>query len=499
MVTGINPPVNALSVGGLRRRPLTLTWVGVAALAVAVGASGWIAVGAAGSGYLLQLPGHADPPWVAGPLRLLGGSLPRGQLSVALAVLAVSYVVALRCAPALSPRVVLGAIVGASVIFALAPTLVSSDVFGYIAYAREAAAHGLNPYVAPPIALGHDAILPFVYWRHQPSPYGPLFTILGLPLGLTSPAVALWSLKAVTAAASIALTGLVGVLARRRGVDPARAMVLVGLNPVLIVYAVSGAHNDVLGALAVTVALTLVARGRAAAGGAAAIAAVGIKVTFGLALPFVLIAARRRDAAARGAALAAAALTVPTLLLFGGHVIDQVRRIASQPLFDVAFSGPDRLAAALGMSIDGTIRLVCTAAGAAVALAMIGRAWRGGDPVAAMGWAFLALIASIASLAPWYLVWLLPLAAVGRSRALRVATLVATAYLLAVHLPALGGQPWLTPPSSAARGDHLYDPRAGIGDVHAAGATVDGHRIRLASGRIGGDETGRASIDRQLG
>ena len=77
---------------------------------------------------------------------------------------------------------------------------------------------------------------------------------------------------------------------------------------------------------------------------------------------------------------------------------------------------------------------------------MLARAWRGADPIAAAGWAFAALLASIASLAPWYLVWLLPFAALGRSRALWVTALLATAYLLAVHLPALGGQPWLSTP-----------------------------------------------------
>ena len=76
---------------------------------------------------------------------------------------------------------------------------------------------------------------------------------------------------------------------------------------------------------------------------------------------------------------------------------------------------------------------------------MLVRAWRGRDWITAAGWSLLALIASIASLAPWYLVWALPLAAVSRSRALRAATLVATTYLIAVHLPALGGQPWLMP------------------------------------------------------
>jgi hypothetical protein len=58
----------------------------------------------------------------------------------------------------------------------------------------------------------------------------------------------------------------------------------------------------------------------------------------------------------------------------------------------------------------------------------------------------LGLLVSIASLAPWYLVWLLPLAAVGRSRGLRVAAVLATGYMVAVHLPLLGHGLWLSAP-----------------------------------------------------
>ena len=324
--------------------------------------------------YLLQLPTAANPHWIDGPLRVVGGSLGANGLSAALAVLVGSYLVALACAGAIPLRVALGAVVLANLAFTLGPTLVSTDVFGYIAYAREAAAHGLNPYLSAPASIPHDPILQFVYWKGQPSPYGPLFTILSLPLGLTSPALALWSYKALAGAASIALALLAAAIAQDRGLNPARAAVFVGINPVLLFYAVSGAHNDLLAALLVTLAVLLVLRGREAAGGAAAVAALAIKVTLGLALPFLLIGARRRRTAATGMALGFAAVGIPSLLLFGPHLLDQVHRIASEHLFDTAFSGPDRLASAFGMRINTGIRLACTAAAAIVALAMIARA-----------------------------------------------------------------------------------------------------------------------------
>jgi len=106
------------------------------------------------------------------------------------------------------------------------------------------------------------------------------------------------------------------------------------------------------------------------------------------------------------------------------------------------------------------VRAACTGAAGVAALIAAVWAWRGGDWITGAGWAFVALIAAIASLAPWYLVWLLPLAALARGRALPAAALLATAYMVAVHLPVLGGVPWLSPPitpvpqwreSSAAR------------------------------------------------
>ena len=420
---------------------------GAVALSTVVFASVCIAAGTAGSRRWLELPTATGPGWLQGPLRGLVPPLSVPGFGVALSVMVVGYLLALACARAIPLRLAVTAIVLATVVFTLGPSLVSTDVFGYIAYAREAAAHGLNPYVSSPSSLPHDAILPFVFWKHEPSPYGPLFTFLSLPLGLVAPAVALWTYKALAGAAAIALALVVARAAQRRGLDPTRAAILVGLNPALLVYAVSGAHNDLLATFLAAAAIALWLTGRDSAAGAAAVAAGAIKATLGLALPFVLVAARRRGPCTRGVLLALAAIGIPAMLVFGGHVFDQLHRIAGQARFDIMFSGPDRLASALGSPIDALVRAVAAGAAAIVAVGMLARALRGADPIAAAGWAFMVLLASIASLAPWYVVWLLPFAALGRSRTLRAATVLATIYVLAVHVPALGGVPWL----SAAR------------------------------------------------
>ena len=438
-------------VGGAGQRislpAFAVAGLGAAALLAIVCGSLWIAIGAAAGNYLLELPTSANPSWIDGPLKGLAGSgqsLQPHTLSAALIVLVVGYLIALACAERISLRLALAAVILANLAFTLGPTIVSTDVFGYIAYAREVALHGLDPYLSAPISIAHDPILQFVYWKHQPSPYGPLFTFLSAPLGLVSGAVAFWSFKLAAGLASIAIAFLIVAIARGRALNPTRAAIFVGLNPALLFYAVSGAHNDLLAVLLVVCGIALTLRGRQGSGAGAVVAAAAIKVTVGLALPFVLIAARRRGRSLRGALLVGIVIGVPTLLLFGSHFFDQLHRIATDPLFDTAFSGPNRLAAALGTLITTPLRTLCTAAAAIVALLMIARAWRGGDAITAAGWAFLALIASIASFAPWYLVWVLPLAALGHSRPLRFAAVLATVYVMAVHLPAFGGVPWLS-------------------------------------------------------
>ncbi len=451
---------------------------GLVALAAIVAGSFFLAIGAAGGNYLLELPTSVRPGWISGLLGNIAGDgnwLQPPQLSASLIVLVLGYLVALACAGSISTRVALGAVLGANLAFTLGPTIVSTDVFGYIAYARELALHGLDPYVSPPLALGHDAILRFVYWKHQPSPYGPLFTFTSVPLGFASGAVALWAYKLAAGAASVAVAFIVASVARERGIDPARAAIFVGLNPVVLFYAVSGAHNDLLAICLVVIGLALVLRGMDGAGAGAAVAGAAIKLTVGLAVPFLVIAAGRRGRAVRGAAIVTVLLGLPTLVLFGSHFFDQVHRIATDPLFDTLFSGPDRLAAALGTHITPAIRTVSTAAAGLVALGALAAAWRGADAVTAAGWAFLALIAAIASFAPWYLVWLLPFAALGRSRSLRLATLLVTIYVMAGHIPAFGGVPWLSqaPGSTAAT-----RTVAAVGrDDTSAGKGIDSSRL----------------------
>ncbi len=57
--------------------------------------------------------------------------------------------------------------------------------------------------------------------------------------------------------------------------------------------------------------------------------------------------------------------------------------------------------------------------------------------IASAGWAALAVLVTAAFLMPWYILLVLPLAALGDSARLRYATLALTAYLVVTHAAGL--------------------------------------------------------------
>ena len=96
----------------------------------------------------------------------------------------------------------------------LAPPLLSKDIFSYLEYARLGVVHHVNPYGHVVKAFRGDDVYRFLGWRSVPSAYGPLFTVATYPLANLSAGVGLWTIKLVTAGASLGCVALVG---RQRG------------------------------------------------------------------------------------------------------------------------------------------------------------------------------------------------------------------------------------------------------------------------------------------
>lgn len=374
------------------------------------------------------------PESLAGPLDGAGLKLGIVALIAAFVTMFISYAVTARVAETLRARTVLIAILALHAIVLLAPPLFSSDVFSYDAYSRMGVLYGANPYLhgpsAIPLAGLHSLIGP--QWLATPSAYGPLFTALSYLLVPFDIATNVTVYKLVAAASSLVLILLVWRAASLRGLSPVRAAALVGLNPVIVLYGVGGGHNDLMMLAILAAGLYVLLQQRERRGGALIVAATAVKLTAGLLLPFAL-AGRRREARARtrlavGAAFGAVAVAVLAFAMFGTaplHLPAILMGIQSQggPQSIVGF-----LAAAVGVEpVPRALSIALTLTFLVAVAWLLRRVWRGEmDWIAGAGWATVALLLTTSFLVPWYVAWLLPLAALSSDRRLRVAAIFLT-------------------------------------------------------------------------
>jgi alpha-1,6-mannosyltransferase len=381
------------------------------------------------------------PGWLRGPLSdLIDVFFFPADFGFAIVVMTACYLVALACAEAVRPRWVIVTVVALHVIFFLGPPLVSSDVFGYLDWARMAVLHGLNPYSTDSGAVVSDPVYPFVRWPILPSPYGPLFTLASytvVPLGLPG---SLWALKLIVTGSSLGCVALIWRTARALRRSPRAGVALYGLNPAVLVYAVGGFHNDVIMILAVLGAVYLAAAGRERLGAATAIVAVAIKSTAGLVLPFLILGSRDRRASLLAAVGAAAAVMAVAVVAFGGQALDFLNVLGTQQRLNSGTSVPAQLGAWLGWTGSPTpVRLVASALGIAALLWLVAQAWRGADWIDCAGWATVAVMVTSSWFLAWYIVWLVPLASLARSLALRAAAVGMSLFVILVRVvPVLG-------------------------------------------------------------
>ena len=231
-----------------------------------------------------------------------------------------SYGVALAALRTLSMRMIVLTIVAANVILMLGPPFQLTDMGNYLGYARLGGLHGLNPYTHVIGQEMHDPIYHFATWNNLHSPYGELFTALSYPLAFLPIPVAYWIVKVVTVLLSLTLIGIVCWCAKRLGRDPRYAAVLVGLNPIYLIYAVGGFHNDFFMLVPLTASIAFLLARRDKSAGAMLVVAVAVKFSAVLLLPFLLVAARparRRLQVIYGCVLAGIPLLVMSLILFG--------------------------------------------------------------------------------------------------------------------------------------------------------------------------------------
>jgi hypothetical protein len=406
-----------------------------------------------GSNIVLATSG-GSPDWLLGPLQPLGAGFAGGGLSGPLFYAGLWVALALYCgvlvgAAQIRPRTVGAAIVGAHILFALAPPLLSQDVFSYIAYARLDVVHDLNPYLHSPSDAPQDSVFPFAGSKDFTSVYGPLFTVATFPLAETSVPFAFWALKTVAALATLGVVALVWRCAQRLGRDPRLPALAVGLNPLVLVHGVGGAHNDALTVLlwmGGVAALVAARPARDAVAGALTAASGAVKASAGVVAPFMLVGAPRRWALIGGAAVATLGVVAVAVIAFGDGAPESLGVLSDNQDRTSRWSLPQRaadgLAGITGGSAGSLVDYTRAVFGGlfVVALVLLLRtAWRRRADVAGWigpaGWATLALLAASAWLVPWYAIWLMPLAALAADRRLLVTSIAFCAYMMVIAMP----------------------------------------------------------------
>jgi hypothetical protein len=373
-------------------------------------------------------------PQLAGWLTGVGERLGYRVFLIALIAATVGYAGLIALGRSVSKRWAIALLVALHAIVFVGPILLSTDVFSYIDYARIGVLHGLNPYTHGPISAAHDAVYHYVGrdWKKVDTAYGPLYTLLSYPFGLLGVTGALWGMKVLAMLASAVTLVLSWHCARARGRDPVTAVLIVGANPLYVIYVLGGAHNDLIMMALMMSAVALSLAGRDAPAGASVIAGALVKATVAALLPFMIVA-RRSRALLLGAIGALALGVVVAYAVFG---VDGVNIVAALNR-DAAFVSSDSFATEIAhlfgkpgvFPVDHDLLKLALVV---IVLHLLWRTWRGYDWVAASGWALLAISVTSTWLLAWYILWPLPLAVVSRDRRLLVATLAIQA-LFIVH------------------------------------------------------------------
>jgi Glycosyltransferase family 87 len=385
--------------------------------------------------WLIPAARHSFPGWLRGPLPAVDWGLSKNAIGALLVTMVVGYGVVLMLAPRVPGRWPLAVCITAIAICGLAPPLLSADVFGYVAWGQ-LGAHGVNPYSHASIAVGHDALRPFLLWDHGSTPYGPLFTASTYLLAPLSVAGALWSLKALAALCAVGCVLLLWRAAEGLGRAPGPAAVALGLNPLVLVYGVGGAHNDLLVEAVVLSGALAALTGRARTGAAAFVTAAAVKASALVALPFLVAGSPQLRRPATAALATGAAVAVCAFALFGAPILNLAGAIGAQQ-HDVAIhSFPAELARLTGASaLPHWAHLLADALLLAAVVALLVRTRRGADWLTSAGWAFVALLVTTAWLLPWYVAWAVPFAALSSDRRLLGAVWALTLAIVVLRLP----------------------------------------------------------------
>ena len=323
----------------------------------------------------------------------------------------------------------------------------SSDVLEYIGFGRLAAVYHASPYLHT-YSEFTDRIAPYVTWD-DPMPYGPVVLPVFALAGLISEHhvfVAIYVIKFAWLLIHFLNAGLIYQIAKSTAPDPRYALFVFAFNPLILLEQLANGHNDGPLILCGLLAVLALQRGRGALAVSLALLSALVK-TSGLfwvaGIVVLLIRQRRWRGLVLGITSSVAALAV-VFWVFPGSAT-QLAVMSTQWQYT-----EDSLHAAL-IGGSGTL------------LRMLNRTWEYDDLFVADRLIFSALfiivcarrfalirdVASLirelavvllvlllgyaSSLYPWYVAWLLPLAALTDSGPLRRTILVFSVSVFALY------------------------------------------------------------------
>ena len=334
----------------------------------------------------------------------------------------------------------------------LAPVLFSRDVYSYIAQSRLLPA-GINPYLYGTGVFdsyftdGADYM-----WKTSPAPYGPFW------MGLSSLVYKLTHAQPIAALLAFRVLAMVGVLlmavylprlARCCGANPAKAIWLGVLNPLVFLHFVSSAHNDALMLGLLIAGITLAMERRPVAAVVLVTLAGAIKAPALVGLAFVGIAWAGPEASfALWAKYWSACIALGLAIFVGLNLVTgldfgwvsslgtpgKVRTWLSPMTGLGMLTGNLTDLVGLGYRVDGAVAFWRGVGSVLTVLIVLRLVLTGHHRSAArgLGLSLLAIVMLGPVVQPWYLLWpLATLAGAGLSRGqTRAAVLVSTGFVV---------------------------------------------------------------------
>ena len=313
----------------------------------------------------------------------------------------------------------------------LVPPLFSRDPYSYYIQGR-LMAEGLDPYTNGAAAVdgwfraGVDPM-----WAETPTPYGPLFLVIERAVVAIAD-TPYWS------AVGFRLVALVGIalaawavpkLADLHGINPAAAVWLSVLNPLVLLHFALGAHNDALMVGLMLCGLLAAMRLRAIPAVLLLAAAMSVKPIAIVAVPFAALAFIPRKAPLwqRIAAYATSGVAVLAVMILSGIALGVgtgwIQALTTPGSVRTWLSPPTAIGMAIGLGgqVLGNYDLDAIAVDAVrlvfIIAALLVCAWllvrpHGRSPIRGAVLAFTVIIFFGPVVQPWYLLWALPLIAV---------------------------------------------------------------------------------------